>query len=280
MTTILKRACRLANRVARPLGIELVVRPPHSPQKPKPPEWSIYEAALHGLLSAKQSINIMQVGANDGKWNDPIHSFVQQHSGQTHLLLCEPQPEIAQILSDTYSDHCDVRIFAGAVSKSSGNLVLYRVKPELWDIVRAPYLREAPSYRAPSGFASSDRLHVERHVAMLSHAFTGAQIPSATAIESLSVESATVDELLERYPTMVPIDVFQVDIEGLDDQIVLSSVKKGFLPHIVNFEVEHLSQRRLHEVRTHLEGFGYETVRRAADLLAIRSRPRPPEFDS
>ena len=61
--------------------------------------WTPLEAALHGLMSARGSLNVVQIGANDGKWNDPVHAFLMQEAESTNLLLVEPQPEIAALLS-------------------------------------------------------------------------------------------------------------------------------------------------------------------------------------
>ena len=77
----------------------------------------------------------------------------------TKALLIEPQPEIIKYLEASYASHPNISIFNGAIGKDS-QLVLYRDKPHLWNSFHAPYLKEAPEYRAPSGLASINKQHV------------------------------------------------------------------------------------------------------------------------
>ena len=49
-----------------------------------------YQVALRTLIEIKHQLNIVVVGANDGKTNDPIYDFVMRRSGATNILLIEP----------------------------------------------------------------------------------------------------------------------------------------------------------------------------------------------
>lgn len=230
-------------------------------------------AALYGLLSVQDCINIIQVGSNDGKLNDPLYGFVIENYEHTRLLLCEPQPEIAAMLVQTYPGHPRIHIFTGAVGDQKGSLGLFRVKPEMWDAVEMPYLGDASAYRAPSGFASTDRGHVERHVKMMRDRKSGQPVLFDDSIELLQVPAETIQSLLAMHPALTHVDVLQVDIEGMDDLLVINAVSEHFLPRVVNFEVAHLSVERLTAVVAHLEGLGYFTIREGQDLLAMH-RPR------
>lgn len=263
MSSIRTKLLRLINALLAPLKAEI------RGVKTPPVAWLPYEAALLALLGSRRRLNILEIGANDGKWNDPLHEFILRNPMRTRLLLCEPQPEISHILAETYSGHPDATIFTGAVSSTDGSMTLYRVRPELWAKVRAPYLSGAPSYRAPSGFASADVAHVVDHVKLLRERATGVFIDPSSAIEELSVETVSMATLLSRFSRISPVDVLQIDVEGFDDVIVLSSISKEFLPKIVLFEVSHLTPLRYQEVVSHLTGFGYQTCRQSSDLLAI-----------
>lgn len=233
--------------------------------------WTPLEAALHGLLSAKGTLTVVQVGANDGKWNDPIHAFLMQERASTRVLLVEPQPEIAAILSGTYRGHGGATILQGAIAVEAGELVLYRVRPSIWDATAMPYLEEAPRYRAPSGFASTDRSHVERHIRHLRWRSTGGAVPVAEALEELRVEARTFSDLRAEYPDAFPIDVLQVDVEGIDDDLVVSALDSGIFPNLINFEALHLTTGRMADVRSRLESCGYRCTITGPDLLAIRT---------
>ena len=261
-----RRVISAANRLLGLVDLQL------SRNRTQSTVWTPLEAALHGLMSARGSLNVVQVGANDGKWNDPIHAFLMQEAESTNLLLIEPQPEIAAILASTYENHPSVTIFEGAVSSESGEMILYRVRPDLWESTEMPYLKDAPAYRAPSGFASTDREHVQRHVEMLRWRSNGRPVAVDEAIEALRVPTRTLGDLATSHPNVFPVDVLQVDVEGIDDRLVLAALESGIFPLIINFEALHLPLDRRAVVETRLEESGYRLAAVGGDLLAVRTR--------
>jgi hypothetical protein len=269
-----RQLVRLLNRLLTPLGLQLERKKTEileSAAVMTPVLWTPLEAALHGLLGAKGSLSVLHIGANDGKWNDPIHAFMMGESAWTRILLVEPQPEIAAFLAQTYRDHPATEIFEGVVLPTPGEVLLHRVRPSLWDLTEMPYLKDAPSYRAPSGFASTDRAHVERHVASLRWRHDGLSVPTDEAIEELRVPTLTFPELRSAFPDFFPLDVLQVDVEGIDDRLILAALSAGIVPLIMNLEVAHLSPERHAVLQSELERFGYRSVRTGADLLAVRA---------
>lgn len=252
------------NRTLALLGLELVRKRTSSTA------WTPLESALYGLLSAKDSLNVIQIGANDGKWNDPIHAFLMREARATNVLLVEPQPEIAVILAKTYMNHPSVEVFEGAVSLEPGEVVLHRIRPELWEVTVMPYLKGAPAYRAPSGFASVERNHVEQHAQKLRWRSNGEPVRLDEALEELHVPARTLAELSAIYEHVFPLDVLQVDVEGFDDQLVLSSLDSAIFPKIINFEVRHLTRSRSSAIASRLELEGYRLVVTGGDLLAVR----------
>ena len=55
--------------------------------------------------------------------------------------------------NDAYADHPAASIHNGAIGAGE-QLVLYRIRPELWESIRGSYLKGAPAYRAPSDHAA------------------------------------------------------------------------------------------------------------------------------
>lgn len=255
----------LANRVLAPLGLHVVRKRSDSA------DWTPLESALYGLLSARGELNVIQIGANDGFWNDPIHAFLMREAQATNVLLVEPQPEIAAILAKTYVNHPSVAIFEGAVSREPGDIVLHRIRPELWEATVMPYLKDAPAYRAPSGFASSKREHVEQHAQKLRWRSNGEPVSLDEALELIHVPTRTLSGLSAMYEHVFPVDVLQVDVEGLDDQLVLSSLESEIFPRIINFEAAHLNRSQSLAIRTKLKAVGYRLLDTGSDLLAVRA---------
>lgn len=255
----------LANRALAPLGLHVVRKRSDSA------DWTPLESALYGLLSARGELKVIQIGANDGFWNDPIHAFLMREAQATDVLLVEPQPEIAAILTKTYVHHPSVAIFEGAVSREPGDIVLHRIRPELWEATVMPYLKDAPAYRAPSGFASSNREHVERHAHKLRWRSNGKPVSLEEALEMIHVPTRTLSGLSAMYEHVFPVDVLQIDVEGLDYELVLSSLESNIFPRILNFEARHMSRSQSSAITTKLKAAGYRVLVTGGDLLAVRA---------
>ena len=100
------------------------------------------------------------VGANDGKFGDPIFPLIESHlAKETDVLLFEPQPSLIPVLSGNYAFHPAHHIINAAVGPDS-ELVLHAVRQEAWSSLSPGYARNWPVYRAPTGITSSERQRV------------------------------------------------------------------------------------------------------------------------
>ena len=61
--------------------------------------------ALTTLLSVHDEIGVVQIGANDGRINDPIFPFLTNHIDRTRALLIEPQSTVLPYLRSNYAKH-------------------------------------------------------------------------------------------------------------------------------------------------------------------------------
>lgn len=257
----------IVNQVLKRLGLKIVSADRLRRLKSRS---SAFEAACLALLSSSERINIVQIGANDGKWGDPLFDFAQRFSDRTELLLCEPQPELVTKLRVNYRMHPGVRVFEGAIGRSNSDLRLYRVKPEYWDSLDAPYLKEAPAYRAPTGLASLNRDHLVRNLELLSNRADGSRVDPEAVIEEIPVKMSSLENLLARYPELSPVDVLVIDVEGLDHEIIFDAVGESFVPKVLFFESQHLSPHEESKLIDFLEAFGYHLLKLGGNTLAIR----------
>lgn len=210
------------------------------------------DVLLQGYLAAKGRMNVVQVGANDGKINDPIYPFVMRNRAVTRILLIEPQPEIVPFLRQNYADHPDATVHQGAIGRGA-DLRLYRVKPALWPSYNPPYMKDAPAYRVPSGFTSSSIAHVRRH------AEGNFRIDAALddCIEEIRVACTTLQALIAQRSWTTDIDVLQIDAEGADDEVVYASDTERLRPRLINYERRHLDEERRRALEAFLAGQGY-----------------------
>ena len=210
---------------------------------------TILEDTMKSLLSAGRKIRIVQVGANDGRINDPIYRFAKRHRDQTKITLIEPNPLVIPHLSKNYRFHPDHEILERAVGPA-GKLTLYTVDPSVWSSLEIDYAEDWPDYRAPTGVTSANIEHVRKWLERSGFISSGAD----SAISEISVESLPIAEMLNKDEM---VDVLVIDAEGADEQIILENVKDGFLPSVIQFESLHLSAGRLSQLLNFLENLGY-----------------------
>lgn len=118
----------------------------------------IYSIALRALIQIKNKINVVVVGANDGKINDPIYNFNIEKSDKSIVCLIEPNTALLPYLKENYSSHPCYKIANCAVGKD-GILSLYAIKEDFWESFQPPYAKRWPVYRAATGITSASREH-------------------------------------------------------------------------------------------------------------------------
>jgi len=229
-------------------------------------ELSHYESCLHLFMGMFETINIVQVGANDGSINDPLYAFVSKYPDRSRIMLVEPQDHLIPYLEENYKFHSKKHIFNGAIGPDP-ELTLYRIRKDSWQDFDVPYAKGWPDYRAPTGVTSASYEHV---AAWVSKCYRG-DLHTKDVIEALSVESINMEELLRRSTLFTNIDVLQIDAEGFDDQVIYSSNIENLRPLIINFELTNLDAQKATAVKSFLSKCGYMVSPHGMDGLAIRT---------
>lgn len=212
-----------------------------------------YDWLLSVYLQPNQKRNVVQIGANDGRINDPIYKWIMSHKESTSILLVEPQPEVILFLQRNYSSHPNFVIANEAVGHDK-NLTLYRLKPELWEIFIKRYLKNSPTYRVPTGFTSQIKNHVVNHI----RNNLPPSVDERDAIETLNLPSSNLLSILQRHRFPEKIDLLQVDCEGADDKVLYCCNLQYTRPEIINFEYCHIPTSRMNILVTYLEDLGYK----------------------
>lgn len=229
------------------------------------PPLNFFETILEGLMAGRDALNVVQVGANDGTHNDPIHAFLMAHRQHTNALLIEPQPELIPYLEAAYAEHPRVTIYNGAIG-AADELVLHRIRPALWGEFRSAYMKGAPAYRAPSGLTSADR----EHVLAAARKYLPGGIDAEEAVEAFAVPCRRLPQLLEETHFSTPIHLLQVDAEGADDEVLRACDLPGLRPAVINYESRHLPAARREALEALLTGAGYRLFHwRKSDTLAV-----------
>jgi len=229
-------------------------------------ECDALEVLLSGVIALEERITIVQVGANDGHYGDPIYKFVMSNKSCTKILLIEPQPDIIKHLEDTYEKHQESIIYNGAIGDLD-KLSLYRVKPEFWQEFDAPYLKDAPSYRAPSGLTSSSKSHVLN----AAKEYMPSNNNVENVVEEIVVPCKRLAALVEEIDFDKNIHLLQVDVEGADDEVLYACDLDVLSPVMINFESKHLPAVRKDKLIGYLESLDYTIFEcNDSDTLAVK----------
>ncbi|MCU0953032.1 MAG: FkbM family methyltransferase [Hyphomicrobium sp.] len=229
-----------------------------------------YERAIAACLRRDGLLSIAVVGANDGKFGDPLYPILtadNQIRLRTKVLLIEPQPPLIPILEQNYAFHPNAVVKNCAIG-SQNKLKLYAIKEEYWPRVQPSYASGWPPYRAPTGVTSSNKQHV---VSWLERHLPG--VPPESCLDSFEVDTFVLPQLLETVGWPAQIDVLQIDAEGNDDAVIDACRISETQPALILYEQKHLSPEKALTVAGHLTGLGYFLVPKGKDVLAMRVGP-------
>ena len=256
-----KKVESIIKRTLRKAGIEIsYVSHDYKPE--------LYDTILSTAIAVQSSFNIVQVGANDGKYNDPIYDFIKEYKDRTNIILVEPQKELISHLEDNYSYHPSSEVYNKAIGTDESKIRLYRVKREYWDKLDVDYGENWPDYRAPTGVTTSNR---EQLVTWVSeHVQTKSQPDEI--IEEYNVDISKPETVLNRSKIMDEVHLLQVDTEGMDDEVVYAFFEDEIYPSVINIESKHLSESQQGKLKKKLARRGYEVYNyTASETLALKS---------
>ena len=228
---------------------------------------NLYSVALNVLIEVKHKLNIVVVGANDGRVNDPIYDFAMGMSSKTNMLLIEPNKFLLPHLQKSYSSHPSYQIANCAIGQE-GVLTLYAVKANWFDHFQPAYAKGWPQYRAATGITSANKEHVEK-------ALLREGINPDDAIESLNVPCQQLSPLLAELSWPSAIDVLQIDAEGFDDSVIHAANIQSTRPSLIYFENHNIPEKRMDLLVNYLSSQHYLTYKMCGDSLAIDSSVNP-----
>lgn len=202
----------------------------------------------------------VQVGANDGKTNDPVYKYLTRYGWRG--LLVEPLTDVFELqLQKTYADYPNVTLVNVALAPTNGSLPLYRVA-----FSRA---------RWATGLSGFRRDNLENHIANgyieKNAKEEGVALPSDPAqwIETVDVPTMTVEALLSKH-NVGRFDVLCIDTEGFDFEILKLFDFKAYRPEFVLFESKNLSDDDYVAAKRILSDAGYRLYWHNGDTFAVR----------
>ncbi len=222
----------------RRLGVERSYRPAALFRHP---DWNFddpLKLAVAYALRRRPDFTFLQVGAFDGRTDDPIYPLVEEFG--IRGIVVEPQPEMLETLRASYAEYPQVVVVNAAIADEEGTREFYGTKG-------------GPSRKA-SFFRSN----------LLKHGVRPADIVAQT------VRCTTIGNLM-RGQGFERRDLIQIDAEGFDAAIVRTIDFQAVQPSIVRFEHVHLSETDCDRCVELLAHHGFRFIGQRRDIIALRA---------
>ena len=193
-----------------------------------------------------QEITLLQVGACDGTYNDPIRHHVIK--GSTRAILIEPNPLAFARLEKTYAGLPNVTLIQTAIGEQDGDATLYRVKKTDKTGSEVDWTLQIASFYLA---------HLERH---------GIE---PDQIERITVPCRSLSSLVADLG-LTKVDLLQIDAEGFDAEVVRMALKMSMPPDCINFEHVHLRTEDRQPLFDLLKANGYLLSYDVWNILAVQ----------
>ncbi|MEE4488998.1 FkbM family methyltransferase [Streptomyces sp. BE230] len=211
-------------------------------------------AVLHEFIEAYDGIRdhtfFVQIGANDGRHDDPLNPFVER--SRWRGVLVEPVPYVFKRLTHTYAHRPDLILVNAAVSSREGSATFY-------------YLEETTD-ALPVWYDQVGSFMLET----ILDTWSERMIPDLRErIRETEVNCLTFTTLCER-SDVARVDVIHMDTEGHDYEILKSIDLVRYRPELVIYEHKHLDSTHRAAADAMMREYGYATAEIGYDTLCVQ----------
>lgn len=198
----------------------------------------------------------VQIGAHDGRMQDPMNRLIHAHG--VRGCLVEPQPDVFRQLKKTYKDQPQLDFVQAAIAPVTGEMTIYTYPKEL----------DFPEKNINlSGFASFDRKQAlsgfTRYARQL-----GLKGKAEDHLVELTLPSLRFQDLLKTHKIR-HIDYLLIDAEGLDFEILKMIDFVQTRPRVIRFEHCCLSRKDRVAACTLLQEQGYRCYAEGIETMAV-----------
>jgi len=208
----------------------------------------------------KGKVTVVQIGANDGINNDPIHKFIKRDNWQGVLL--EPQKFVFEkFLKPLYARTEGITVLNAALDVKDGFKPIYKVavSESRWATGLSSFNRGVLEAAVKSGYIEKEAVK------------EGSPLPpnkeDFIAVEQ--VECISTDSLVKRFG-LTSIDWLQIDTEGFDFEIIKMFNLPFTKPEVIVYENLHFSNELKEECKNYLVSNGYLCRDFGPNTLAMR----------
>jgi len=217
--------------------------------------------SVYSLEKKPDKFTVIQVGANDGITNDPIHKFIKRDRWVGVLL--EPQPYVySEYLKPIYQKNEGIIPICAAVGKEHGKAKLYKIA--FSDMRWASGLSSLSKESVKESFANGV---VEKNCKKF-----GIEIPERQEdqIGFEWVDIISPETIMNKY-SIRKIDLLLIDAEGFDLQVIEMFDIPKIQPRAIIFENINLHPTELEKCYSELKSEGYLLKEFGRDTIAMKN---------
>jgi FkbM family methyltransferase len=209
-------------------------------------------AAITSMFSRRtQNFFFIQIGAYDGRKDDPIYELVRRNRWSG--ILIEPQPDIFERLKQNYAGFSGLAFEQAAIVAEGTSWPLYKLKDEYAHLFHADH-RTLSSFRPEL---------IIRHLSE--------PMDVESALQKVDAPRLSFSALLKKHD-VTKIDLLQIDVEGYDFQIIKSIDFEQISPRIIRFEHANLRAIEKAQCVDFLIAKDYKLLIGAYDATAFQSK--------
>lgn len=226
----------------------------------RPKKGSLSEFLSAYSLSKSGDFTVIQIGANDGINNDPIHKFIKRDNWNGVLL--EPQKYVfTEFTQKIYAKNAGINVLNAALGPEDGTLPMYKIG--------------FSSTRWATGLSSFSKDQVlkafDNGIVAYNCKEYGETIPTDKSkwISQEEVRVISPESIIREF-NIQKIDLLQIDAEGFDLEVIRIFDLKKYKPKVVVFENAGLSENDYQTALKILKQEGYTTKRFGDNNLAMK----------
>jgi FkbM family methyltransferase len=209
---------------------------------------------------SRERVNVVQIGANDGINNDPIHKFIKRD--HWHGVLLEPQRFVFEkYLKPLYRKTEGITVLNAALDIKDGQKPIYKVavSESRWATGLSSFNRKVLEAAVSSGYIEREAIK------------EGAILPANKDqyITEEQVECISTETLIGRFG-LERIDWLQIDTEGFDFEIIKMFNIGVTKPEVIVYENLHFKPEQQKECVDFLVKNGYLCRTFGPNTLAMR----------
>lgn len=208
----------------------------------------------------KGKIYFLQIGANDGQWNDPIYKFIRR-DGWGGVLI-EPQKDVFDKLKYNYRNFRNLVFENVAIDKKEGEKKFYRIG--------------FTNARWATGLSSFNKEDIERMIEagyierMAKNDGTTTPSDKGKWINEESIKTKTLKNIIDKN-NITNVNLIMIDTEGYDYEIVKTIPFERIKPEVIVYEHSHLCKEDRKEAEEYLRQMGYNVKSAQSDTIAYKS---------